>query len=265
MNIKDFYAKEGEQPLDNILSDGGFVGIMRTIGVIGDSLSSGELESYVDGKRGCHDYYDISWGQYIARATGSTVYNFSRGGMTAKQMWESYADKCGLWTEDKKCQAYIVALGVNDIANRHLPVGSVDEIDLENPENNPDTVMGNLCRIMSKIKNMQPKARFFFVTMPRDCYKPFDEASEIQTKMCYDIASLYEYSYVIDLNKYGPVHDEEFKRNFYMSSHLNASGYLLTAKIIMSYIDYIIRHNPEDFMNFGFVGRTTRYNENYKY
>ena len=46
MNIQDYInAPDHEQPLDNIVTDGGFCGIFRTIGCIGDSLSSGEFES----------------------------------------------------------------------------------------------------------------------------------------------------------------------------------------------------------------------------
>ena len=86
MNINDFYAIPDEKPLDNLVSDGGFVGIFRSIACVGDSLSSGELESMTpDGQRGYHDIYDISWGQYIARMAGTKVYNFSRGGMTARE------------------------------------------------------------------------------------------------------------------------------------------------------------------------------------
>ena len=32
-------------PLETLVKDGGFVGIFRTIGCIGDSLSSGEFQS----------------------------------------------------------------------------------------------------------------------------------------------------------------------------------------------------------------------------
>ena len=35
---------------------------------------------------------------------------------------------------------------------------------------------------------------------------------------------------------------------------MNPMGYMLTAKIVMSYIDYIIRHNIEDFKQIGFIG-----------
>ena len=45
MDINKFYGNPDEKPLDNLVEDGGFCGIFRTIGCIGDSLSSGEFES----------------------------------------------------------------------------------------------------------------------------------------------------------------------------------------------------------------------------
>ena len=45
MDIRNFYLAEGEKPLDRLLCDAGFTSIFRTIGCIGDSLSSGEHES----------------------------------------------------------------------------------------------------------------------------------------------------------------------------------------------------------------------------
>ena len=84
MNITPYYAMTGEKPLDVIKPDGGFTGIFRTIACVGDSLSSGEFEStQPGGGKGYHDYYDYSWGQYVARAAGCKVYNCSRGDMTA--------------------------------------------------------------------------------------------------------------------------------------------------------------------------------------
>ena len=77
--------EKGEKPLDKLVINGGFCGVFRTIACIGDSLSSGEFESLNnDGQRGYHDYFEYSWGQYMARDIGCTAYNFSRGGMTAR-------------------------------------------------------------------------------------------------------------------------------------------------------------------------------------
>ena len=97
---------ENEKTLENLVPDGGFTGIFRTIGCIGDSLSSGEFEgTKEDGTNSYHDMYEYSWGQYIARRAGSTVYNFSRGGMSAKWFNNSIEKECGIWSLEKKYQA----------------------------------------------------------------------------------------------------------------------------------------------------------------
>ena len=41
--------------------------------------------------------------------------------------------------------------------------------------------------------------------------------------------------------------------------HSNASGYILVAQIIDSYIDYIVRHNPKNFNNVPFINTDIRY------
>ena len=66
-------------------------------------------------------------------------------------------------------------------------------------------------------------------------------------------------AYVIDLYHYGPLYDEQFNDHFLLLGHMNPSGYLLTARIIDSYIDYIIRHNYDDFRTVGFIGTDIPY------
>ena len=254
MDFRQFYGTEEEKPLDRLTEDGGFCGIFRTIACIGDSLSSGEFESLDEkGSKGYHDYFEYSWGQYIARMVGAKVYNFSRGGMTAKEYWDSFAEQNNFWDEDKLAQAYIIALGVNDIYGRKQEAGSVSDIDPENYENNRDTFAGYYARIIQRIKEMQPKARFFLMTMPRETTRE-SAPREKHAQVLRDMAELFDFTYVIDLERYAPAYDEEFAKNFMLGGHLNAAGYLLTAKITASYIDYIIRHNPEDFTQVGFIG-----------
>ena len=63
MDIRSYMAIPGEKPLERLLPDGGLCGIFRTMGCIGDSLSSGEFESLDDNnKKGYHDYFEYSWG-----------------------------------------------------------------------------------------------------------------------------------------------------------------------------------------------------------
>ena len=142
-------------------------------------------------------------------------------------------------------------------------MGSIDDIDLENPENNAATFAGYFGKLLSKYRKISPKARFFMLTIPRN-YEGEEGVIKEHAELLYDIAQKYEFTYVIDLYKYAPVYDGEFRRNFFMSGHMNAQGYLLTAHMVMSYIDYIIRKNPEDFMQVPFIGTPLR-NLNYKW
>ncbi len=247
-----------EKPFDNLISDCGFCGIFRTIGCIGDSLASGEFESRDEnGTPGYHDYFEYSWGQYIARACGNKVYNFSRGGMTAREFVQSFGKKIGFYDSDKVCQCYIVALGVND-HNRELedPVknafGTLDDINLSDSTKNADTFIGNYARIVSDIKKMQPKARIFLMTMPR--HSSESPLTNKHIEFLNELAKMYEFTYVLDFCKYAPVYDVDFRKKYYLGGHLNPMGYMLTAKYVMSYIDYIVRHNMEDFSQVGFIG-----------
>lgn len=260
MDLKKMFCEE-EKPLDNLLNDGGFCGIFQKIGCIGDSLSSGEFESMdAEGNKGYHDKFEYSWGQYIARATGTEVYNFSRGGMTSKEYVGGWADHWGFFDNDKLCRAYIIALGVNDVNNyakEEEGFGSLSDIDAENWENtNKETFVGSYARIIQRLKQNQPKAKFFLMTMPREDAdsEEYAAAKVKHREILYKFADMFDYTYVLDFWKYAPLYTKDFRDKFYLGGHLNPMGYMLTAKMVMSYIDYIIRHNMEDFKQVGFIG-----------
>jgi len=252
-------------PLDNKVVNGGFCGIIRTLGCIGDSLSSGEMESRKDEKNSYHDYFEYSWGQFLARAAGLTVYNFSRGGMSAKGFLnaEGWLD---FRNPEKKCQAYVIALGVND-TERGVPImGDVaTDVNPTDCEQNADTFAGDMGRIMSHIKEIEPKARIFLMTIPRhDRVCEAESKKELHAKIIYDLAEKFEFTYVIDMHKHMPVVDAQISKVYRMGGHMNAMGYKLMSEYVMSYMDYIIRENYEDFKQIAFVGRENDlHNEKY--
>lgn len=253
MDISKFFDKS-EKPLDNLISDGGFCGIFRTIGVVGDSLSSGEFEALSEqGVQAYHDFYEYSWGQYMARAIGCKVYNFSKGGMTAKEFCESFGEKCGAWSYDNLCQAYIIALGCND-KNSTPEVGSVEQMTAAG-WGAPANFAGYYTQIIQRLRAKAPDAKFFLVTQPKcsDDTEFITKWKADTAQLLRDIAEAIPNTYVIDLHEYAPVYDEQFRKAFYLRGHLNPAGYLLTSKMMMSYIDYIIRHNAEDFHQVGFI------------
>lgn len=259
MDWKKYFDYEGEKPLDRIVQGYSNTSIFRRIAFVGDSLSSGEFETFLpDGRHGYHDLYEYSWGQFIARKNGLCAYNFSRGGMTAKCYVESFADEKGFWSPELAAQAYVIALGCNDIYNQGGEVGSLDDVDPADYRNNKPSFLGYYATIVSRYKELVPDAKFFFVTLPNDGKANHIPMGKQVSDALHGLASLFEGCYVIDLYNYGPVHDEAFRHSFY-HGHLTPTGYVHTAEIIDSYIDYIIRHNPRDFAEVGFIGSGIQY------
>lgn len=246
-----------EKPLDTIDPTGGFCGIFRTIGCVGDSLSSGEFQ-IPNEEGGWHycDLYEYSWGQFMARAIGSKVYNFSRGGMRADRYINSYAEENDFWNPEKACQAYILALGVNELWNDSQDVGTMNDVKERWQDNNTKTFAGNYAAIIQRLKEIQPDAKFFLMTMFRDHNTDPTRLAvgDAHAALLYEMAAHFDNTYVLDMRQYAPVYDEAFREKFFLYGHMNPMGYQFTAQLVMSYIDYIIRHNMADFAHVGLIG-----------
>lgn len=253
-------------PIKKLTLDGGFTSIFRIIGFIGDSLSSGEHESYTKEKgKDYHDYYEYSWGQFIARKCGLNAINFSRGGLKAREFFDFTTGNDprakNIFAEENKCQAYVIALGVNDV--NHLEqytdgFGSWDDVDLENEDNNKDSFVGQYVKIIQKVRKIQCKSRIFVVTTPQE--KPMSKEKKAKygmiAKFLRDLPNHFEFLYTIDLWKYAPYYDDKkIKTKYFCGGHMSAAGYKFTGDMIATYIDYIIHKNPKDFTQVGFIGK----------
>lgn len=248
-----------EKPLDNLVGGYSNTAIFRTIAFVGDSLSSGEFETLdADGNSGYHDLYEYSFGQFIARRNGLTAYNFSRGGMTAKWYLNSFAEKRGFFDKDKAAQAYVIALGINDVLNDKMNIGTAADIDAC-AEDGDRPFISYYAEIVRRYKEISPDAKFFFVTIPSRMYHADDATlAEIRVAI-YALAEHFDNSYVIDLYEYGPKYDREFREKYFLLGHMSPAGYIHAAELLDSYIDYIIRTNPEDFKHVGFIGTDISY------
>lgn len=261
MNIEEYAKLDlNEKPLDKLVEGYSNTSIFRTMAFVGDSLSSGEFESRdKDGNPGWHDMYEYSWGQYLARKNGLKAYNFSKGGMTAKIFMECFAENNGMWDKEKAAQAYVIALGVNDLLNQNMEIGSVEDIDKEDYTKNKPTFAGYYGAIISRYKEISPHAKFFFVTFPKCVRKGKEEVAGKMRELLFSLADFFENSYVIDIYKYSNEFNDEFKSRYNLHGHMNPSGYIFFARMIDSYIDYIIRHNYNDFKTVGFINSDIDY------
>ncbi|MCM1021654.1 MAG: SGNH/GDSL hydrolase family protein [Muribaculum sp.] len=247
----------GDVPLTNITQQPGFSGIIHSWGFIGDSLSSGEHETTnPDGSTRYSDLYTYSWGQRLCQATGAKGENYSQGGETAHGWIEHFWDTSNNMNSNVNAKTspkkgYIIALGVND-RNMGVPVGDVaTDINKGDFTKNAKTFAGNYAGIIQRVKSIQPDAKIFVVTMARDGndWGPYVDVIR-------QMPQQFDNVYLIDLQKYGPDYSEgsDIRNNFYMGGHLNAAGYQYTAWIMMNYIDWIIRHNMQDFSRVALIG-----------
>ena len=231
----------------------GLIQCFDKVGCIGDSLASGEV-GYLDsdGNRHFSDKYQHSWGQYLARMTGNTYYNWSSGGRTTKSWLASpYATQC--YDGNHLCSAYIIGLAANDIDSNKLPggVGEESDIDLEDyTNNNSDTFYGCYGTIIQKILEIQPLAKIFIFTLPIS-----NEQANIFNNAIRNIASKWSNVYLVDLASPENI-------QFYQSAliqkcvkfgHYNAIGYRQMALFIANQINKVMKDNIDDFMDIDWI------------
>ena len=256
MDFRKILGDEGEKPLDTLLSGSGFVPIFQKLAVVGDSIASGELQINTASGNHYFDFYEYSWGKYIEKITGVSTSVFAKGGMTARAFRNQFANAMGFWKQEKAANGYIIALGVNDLINGDIAIGDISDICDSDPSKNADTYIGNYAYIIQRYKTIQPEAKFFLLTIPKssDRGEARLKKTEAQRAAIYKLAEYFDNCYVIDLFENAPDFDAFTRDNFFLNGHMSPAGYLMIARLVITYIDYIIRHNMQDFKYVGLMG-----------
>lgn len=253
--IKSIDAED--YPLKELRYDGGLTTILHSLCAIGGSLASGEHEYKVDSQLKYIDLYDYSWVQRIAKICGNKAVNLSKGGTTTKSWLEGeFYQKVA--EEAFKCIAYIIMLGNND-TNADYPLGDISDVHVGDEGSNGNTFYGYYSKIIARIKEVQPRAYIFPMTIQRGWGN--DDTMQKYNKAIRDIAELYDNTFLIDYYKYGVSWNtsEEFWKNNSRGGHLVASGYQYMAYELCTYIDWIIKNNPVPFKDAAFVGTDYKY------
>ena len=226
----------------------GLLGSFMSVGVIGDSLASGQgrVNSMSDYK----DFYDQSWPQVVARDLGITVHNFTKSGLTTRT-WLSDPMGYPLASDgEHKVQCYIVGLGANDVGLGSEYLGSRDDVHVDDYHSNADTYYGNYAKIIQMMKEVEPRAKFFLLPNPAygdSSLRPdFNAAVE-------DIAGMFDDCYFIDLDESlytggGFIHDN------LVASHYTPAAYNYMAKYLEECIGRYMYDNPEEFKFVNLIG-----------
>ena len=173
---------------------GGF-GFIENFAVIGDSYASGEIYTPAENEQGytAQDYYNLSWGQILARKNGATCINLSKGGLTTRS-WLTDSRGLPMLNTEQAQNLYFCALGIND--KSRLGAGYVGAInDITN--DSADTFFGNYGKIVRAIKAKAPSAKIIFITFAYS----YDSLESTYNNAIRQIASYYGLP-CMDVTKY---------------------------------------------------------------
>ncbi len=260
----DFNSMQTLKPFHPVIDTARFAGIIHQWAFIGDSLNSGCVVAYNNSGRVGIDNYEWSWGQVICRLCGTQGTNFSKGGLMASTWWDTYINKEGTGYHtggsnekftDRKFNAYTICLGTNE-CNKSYNIGSMDDVDLSNYNNNKESFYGYYCKIIQYIKEINPSAKVFLITIP-DIYHSLAESYGVNTAI-RAIANKFDNCFLVDLYKYIPANRTlEDKYKFW--GHLTAAGYQWMGYVMANLFSYIIENNLASFKNVPFIG--TQYDD----
>ena len=245
-----FNPLEGVNPIARPRFDGGYSNIMRKVGIIGDSISCGALDT--NGGLAAVDNWDAyAWASFIKRKTGWDLVKLAQGGLQINN-WLDTAYPGIASNPENKADSYIFMIGHND--QSVTPKGDIDDVDAEDlSQSNPDTLYGKFGLILNVIKEASPKSKWFFVTYPVIMSGTgLDTINTMIREVCAKVGG-----YLIDLATYD-LYVKRFKPDK-NSAHYTPFGYYYLSVEIMTYIDYIISHDLEDFADIGYVTKDYSY------
>ena len=225
------------------------VSIFRTIGVIADSLASGQ--GRINSLSSFHDFYEFSWPQCIARELNVTVYNFTKSGLTTRSWLTDNMGYPLMSDGEHNCTCYIIALGANDVGLGESYLGSPSDIDLENYENNKDTYYGNYAKIISLVKKQEPRAKIFVV--PNPSYGNASLRPKFNEAVKY-METIFDNVYYVDIDESLYNDNGTFIKQNLVASHYTPAAYQYIASYIMSLMSDIIYNNPSEFFFVNLIG-----------
>lgn len=252
--VEEIIAPDTTNPLETIITSTSMACVFPRIACIGDSLTKGGME-WTSGSEGIIDYAAYSYPTHMQRILDNTVHNMgssgacasSEDGVKSYNRWNDIATSKNWLTDTYKCEAYIIALGTNDIGYLGSFTGDVSaDIDTSDYNSNALTSVGGYAKIIQRIRELQPRAKIFCVTIPHT-----RNSESTRTDANIKIRAIAEMfgCFIIDLEKYGVQPDDvaKWKAIYYNKGHLNCLGYKQYADMICTYIDWLMRNNPRDF------------------
>lgn len=268
----DRFTKPEVNPLDKLVSTASMVRIFDTIGVVGASFDSGEIEYMDGGVKHYLDRYENSWGKRLERLNGIDVDIFAYGGQTAIN-WVTnsslYNAPDGLphtertWAGLKAStpkKAYVIQLGGNDANNLQFYADGVGDLSTDigtydaetDTDTNAQSYAGYMAGIIQRIKSVQPRAKIFVCTMQR--WTRNDNFGVALDNVVRGLPDYFTDVYLCDFRRYQPQKSAEMSAAYLAGGHPNEAGHVWLTDNYNTYIDWIVRKNYDKFDDVQLIG-----------
>lgn len=222
---------------DNDTRDTNYMTMFHKIGVIGDSLSSGEIvrnNKYID-------RYDYSWLANIAKRNGLKYGHYSKGGMTAKAWTENSGELLDKFNNDTVAPTLVyIALGTNDKSESYT-VGTSSDSSTTN------SFCGYMKKIIETVKAKNPNALICLVSLYSS------EATSVPyTNAIRDLANANAGCYYIDyINNCGEFDIYTGGWDIVRNGHFTTTAYVDVSEIIERLTNKIVDINHNELAYFG--------------
>lgn len=213
----------------------GLIRMFNSLGMIGDSLASGEIEIVrEDGTKAYLDRPRFSWLAHISRKYGIDYRCFSSGGLTCADWLDRFLGE--LTGESIPRDGYYLALGTNDRFRDCYPLGDADD------DPTAGTFAGHYRRIIETVGDFAPHSVIMCCTL----YSRTDEGAYGDTIRA--IAGSYDRCVLIDVSRESAVTLDD--QRYRLNGHFSAYGYIAIADEIERLTNEAIARRPDLFAEF---------------
>ena len=230
--VADYTAKTA-----SMVQPTNYAEMFHRVGVIGDSLSSGEIAYQSGGSTVYIDKYEHSWLSNMCRNCGTEAEHYSKGGMMAKTWLQDQGGMKTKFDNDEVCNAYFIALGTNEIGHGET-LGNITDAS------GADSFVGYMKQIIEYVHTKAANAVIFLVST-----YAAGSTSATWSDMIEQIAGLYGYCYYVDF--IGNTDLYTTSSSPYTSlGHFTTPAYAAVGKTINKLVNEIVYNNYSDFMLF---------------
>lgn len=208
----------------------------------GDSYTSGHISTTEGGTTDVNE--NFAWPSFMTRLTGNEYINCGRSGANVLT-WQTDPRGLPKAKTTGKVQAYLVGLGLNDIATgttRYVELGTSDDIGTS-----AQTYYGGMSKIVRELNAISPDAMIFIQTMPNASGLKVSYNEAIRTIVA-EYSDMY-HVHLLDLDEYSHMYQNSSLKNDSVGGHYTAIGYQQFAEILRVVWSEYINNNISKFQN----------------